>query len=121
MSVQRARVLRKNMTPQEVKLWAQLRKLRLQGFHFRRQAPLEGYILDFVCFKRRLIVEIDGAQHGEAQGLSHDAQRDAFFAARGFLTLRFWNAEIDADVASAVETILARAASNAPLTGGLHV
>jgi len=123
MSVTRARALRKAMTPQEVKLWAQLRKLRLQGFHFRRQAPLEGYILDFVCFKYRLIIEIDGGHHGDAQQLAHDARRDAVFATRGFPTLRMWNTDIDSDLDAAVETILARAAQNvaAPHSGGLHV
>lgn len=118
MANAKARELRKNMTPQEVKLWVQLRQLRPQGFHFRRQAPLEGYILDFVCFKYRLIVEADGAQHGEDAGRSHDARRDAFFAANGFRTLRFWNNEIDVDLDAVVETILARAREN---VSGLEV
>jgi very-short-patch-repair endonuclease len=104
-----ARSLRKNMTLQEVKLWAQLRKLRPQGFHFRRQAPLEGYVLDFVCFKYRLIVEADGAQHGEEAGVERDARRDAFFERNGFRVLRFWNHEIDGELDGVVETILARA------------
>lgn len=109
MANARARELRKSMTPQEVKLWAQLRKLRPQGFHFRRQAPLEGYILDFVCFEHRLIVEADGAQHGEEAGLRADTRRDAFWAVNGFRVLRFWNNEIDANLDGVVETILARA------------
>lgn len=109
MSLAKARQLRKTMTPQEVKLWVQLRKLRAQGFHFRRQAPLEGYILDFVCFKYKTIVEADGSQHGQDAGASHDARRDAFFAAHGFRTLRFWNHEIDFNLDGVVETILARA------------
>ncbi len=112
MANAQARALRKAMTPQEVKLWARLRQLRPQGLHFRRQAPLEGYILDFVCFKHRLIVEVDGSQHGEDKGLAHDARRDAFFAARGFRTLRFWNHGIDADLPAVVETIFARAREN---------
>jgi very-short-patch-repair endonuclease len=97
------------MTPQEVKLWSQLRKLRPQGFHFRRQAPLEGYVLDFVCFKFRMIVEVDGSQHGEETGLRHDAHRDAVFTASGFCVLRFWNHEVDADLNAVIETIIARA------------
>jgi len=113
MANAKARALRKSMTRQEVKLWALLRQLRPQGIHFRRQAPLEGYILDFVCFKYRIIVEVDGSQHGEDEGVKHDARRDAFFAARGFRTLRFWNHEIDADLHDVVETILARARENA--------
>ncbi|WP_363347744.1 DUF559 domain-containing protein [Methylocystis echinoides] len=109
MTVARARALRKTMTPQEVKLWVQLRKLRPEGFHFRRQAPVDGFILDFACFKHRLIVEIDGSQHAEDSGLRHDARRDAHFAAQGFRTLRFWNSEVDLNLHGVVETILARA------------
>jgi very-short-patch-repair endonuclease len=109
MSVARARALRKTMTPQEVKLWSMLRQLRPQGFHFRRQVPLEGYVLDFVCFKYRVIVEVDGSQHGEDAGLRHDARRDAMFAANRFRTLRFWNHEVDANLHGVVETIMARA------------
>jgi very-short-patch-repair endonuclease len=112
MSVARARALRKAMTPQEVKLWVQLRKLRPEGFHFRRPAPVDGYILDFVCFRRRMIVEIDGSQHADEAGLRHDGLRDAHFAANGFRTLRFWNPEVDANLHGVVETILARAREN---------
>lgn len=108
MTVARARTLRKTMTPQEVKLWVQLRRLRPEGLHFRRQAPLDGYVLDFVCFRQRLIVELDGSQHAADAGLHHDARRDAHFAAHGFLTLRFWNSEVDVNLHGVVETILAR-------------
>jgi very-short-patch-repair endonuclease len=113
MTVARARALRKAMTPQEVKLWGQLRQLRPQGFHFRRQAPVDGYILDFACFRYRLIVEIDGAQHGAAREQAHDARRDAHFAGQGFLTLRFWNADVDGNPGAVVETIMARAREHA--------
>lgn len=109
MTVAFARALRKKMTPQEVRLWAQLRKLRPQGFHFRRQAPLESYVVDFACFKYRLIIEADGAQHGEELGAKRDRQRDDVLARSGFHVLRFWNHEIDADLDAVVETILARA------------
>jgi len=109
MSVARARALRKAMTPQEAKLWAQLRKLRPEGFHFRRQAPVDGFILDFVCFKYRMIVEVDGSQHGNHDGLRRDARRDAHFSASGFHTLRFWNSEVDTNLHGVVETILVRA------------
>ncbi len=113
MANAKARALRKSMTPQEVKLWVHLRQLRPQGFHFRRRASLEGYILDFVCFKYRIVVETDGEQHGQETGLAHDARRDAVFSALGFRTLPFWNHEIDADVNGVVETILARAHEHA--------
>jgi len=116
MANERARALRKTMTPQEVKLWLQLRQLRPQGFHFRRQAPLEGYILDFVCFKHRVIVEVDGSPHALDAGLAHDTLRDAHLAALGFLTLRFWNHDVDRNLDGVVETIL----SHAPTQGVRH-
>jgi len=90
-----ARKLRKTMTPQEVKLWAHLRPLRQQGFKFRRQVPLRGYIVDFACFEARLIIEIDGSQHGFAEHAERDRARDEVLERGGFSVLRFWNAEID--------------------------
>ena len=77
-----ARSLRKNMTPEEVKLWVRLRAWRSKGFHFRRQAPIDGYVLDFVCKSHKLIVEVDGSQHGEDRGRAHDEKRDAHFPPR---------------------------------------
>ena len=90
-----ARSLRKRMTPQEVKLWVHLRSWRNQGFHFRRQAPRDGYVVDFVCLKRQLIVEVDGGQHNFDAHARRDAGRDHHFVIQGFRVLRFWNNEID--------------------------
>ena len=63
MANETARRLRKVLTPQEVKVWNHLRSWRKQGFHFRRQSPRHGYIVDFVCMRHHLVVEIDGGQH----------------------------------------------------------
>ena len=90
-----ARALRKRMTRQEVKVWVHLRSWRKRGFHFRRQAPRDGHVLDFVCLKERLIVEIDGGQHNFDAHIERDALRDNHFASRGFRVLRFWNNEVD--------------------------
>ena len=93
-----ARKLRKTMTPQEVKLWANLRRLKCEhGHKFRRQVPLRGYIVDFACFDARLIVEVDGSQHGYAEHAARDRARDQTLERGGFTVLRFWNAEIDRD------------------------
>jgi very-short-patch-repair endonuclease len=105
MADQLARDLRRSMTPQEVKLWVRLRELRQQGYHFRRQAPRGRYILDFICLRSRLIVEVDGGQHGFDAHAARDAARDAHFTERGFRTLRFWNNEIDRNLDGVVETI----------------
>jgi very-short-patch-repair endonuclease len=64
------------MTRQEVKLWVRLRALRAIGFHFRRQSPISSYIVDFEFRRARLIVEVDGGQHGIDMGRSRDSVRD---------------------------------------------
>jgi very-short-patch-repair endonuclease len=92
-----ARGLRTNQTDAEWRLWVCLRAGRLAGLKFKRQTPMDGYIVDFVCLEARLIVEIDGGQHAQSM---RDRIRDGHFAAAGFKTLRFWNNEVieDADV-----------------------
>src|SRR2546423_10270726 len=102
-----ARSLRKRMTPQEVKLWVHLRAWRKHGFHFRRQAPREGHIVDFVCLKHRLIVEVDGGQHNFNAHAKRDVKRDNHFASQGFRALRFWNHDVDRNLDGVLETIAA--------------
>ena len=89
-----ARAMRRDQTDPEYLLWRELRQLRHEGFHFRRQAPIDGYIVDFVCFSARLVIEIDGSQHEELEGLRRDASRDANFRWQGFDILRFSNADV---------------------------
>jgi very-short-patch-repair endonuclease len=95
MANELARNLRKRMTPQEVKLWVHLRSWRKRGFHFRRQAPRDDFIVDFVCLKHHLIVEVDGGQHNLDAHARRDGMRDNHFARQGFRVLRFWNNEVD--------------------------
>jgi very-short-patch-repair endonuclease len=114
MANETARRLRKKMTPQEVKLWVHLRALKDQGLHFRRQVPREGFIVDFACLKSKLVVEIDGAQHGEPGHLDRDAERDVRLAAAGFEVLRFWNNEVNENLDGVVETIYREAVARDP-------
>ncbi|MBV8468085.1 MAG: endonuclease domain-containing protein [Burkholderiales bacterium] len=86
-----AKVLRQNMTDAEMLLWRHLRARRLAGQKFRRQQPLGPYIVDFIHFGARLIVEADGSQH---QGSASDELRDAWLKQQGFTMLRFWNDDI---------------------------
>ena len=86
-----AKSLRQNMTAAEQHLWRHLRAHRLDGQKFRRQQPIGPYIVDFVHFGARLIVEADGGQHNDSL---HDAQRDAWLKEQGFDVLRFWNDDI---------------------------
>jgi len=94
MANQRARQLRKNETIAERLLWQELRKLRAQGYHFRRQCPIDGYIVDFACLAQRLIIEVDGFQHFEGEVMKADLSRDAHLRWQGFNILRFANADV---------------------------
>jgi len=86
-----ARDMRRDSTLAENLLWQAIRNRKLGGFKFKRQVPLGGLILDFVCLEILLIVELDGSQHSGSQA---DARRDANFEQLGLKTLRFWNDEI---------------------------
>jgi very-short-patch-repair endonuclease len=105
---QRARQLRTQLTPQEVKLWVKLRELKQLGYHFRRQSPLGPYIVDFICFGSNVIVEADGGQHNLSEGAERDRIRDAFLRSQGFHVLRFWNSDIDQNLKGVMETISRR-------------
>lgn len=105
MSTNRARELRANMTPMEVRLWKRLKQMRAEGFHFRRQAPFRGYYLDFVCFSRRVVVELDGSQHGDGPQEAHDAVRDAVLRRQGFQVSRFWNWQVRENIDGVIHNI----------------
>ena len=100
-----ARHLRHNLTDAERKLWNELRLLRNAGCHFRRQAPIGNYIADFACFRRRLVVEVDGGQHNFSDNEMADARRTAELAARGFKVLRFWNVDVFQNLEGVVDMI----------------
>jgi adenine-specific DNA-methyltransferase len=89
-----ARQLRREQTVAERKLWYALRGRRFHGFKFRRQQPIGPYIVDFVCFEERLVVELDGDQHGTEQGQIYDAVRTRLLEGDGFRVLRFPNQEL---------------------------
>ncbi|MBN1967038.1 MAG: endonuclease domain-containing protein [Anaerolineae bacterium] len=101
----RARVLRHAMTPQERKLWHALCRKQLYGLRFRRQHPFPPYILDFYCFSHRLVIELDGGQHGEPAHAAYDQQRTAWLEAQGLRVLRFWNHEVDTNLEGVLATI----------------
>lgn len=87
----RASHLRTNSTDAERHLWQFLRNRQLGGYKFRRQHPLPPYTVDFVCLERRLIVELDGGQHADAQ--AYDTARTNALEQSGYQVLRFWNHE----------------------------
>ncbi|OGX35798.1 MAG: hypothetical protein A3C36_01365, partial [Omnitrophica WOR_2 bacterium RIFCSPHIGHO2_02_FULL_52_10] len=96
-----ARALRNDATEAEKHLWYVLRGKNL-GVKFRRQAAIGQYIVDFVCFERRLIVEVDGGQHAENR---QDKVRDKWLEKEGFVVLRFWNSEVLGNREGVVEKI----------------
>ena len=100
----RARRLRRDSTQAEMILWKQIRSRQLAGYKFLRQAPLGQYILDFVCFERRLIVEIDGG-HNQEQA-AYDNERTAWLESQGFRVLRFWNNELLEQMEAVTQVIL---------------
>jgi very-short-patch-repair endonuclease len=78
------------MTDAERKIWEYLQNRHL-GLKFRRQQPIGNYIVDFVCFSRKMIIEIDGSQHIENK---EDIKRDGWFSKNGYTVIRFWNNEV---------------------------
>ena len=91
MSTELARKLRHEETEAEKRIWHFLRSRQI-GTKFRRQQPLEGYIVDFVSFERRLIIEIDGGQHADRS--DYEERRTRCLEANGFRILRFWNNDV---------------------------
>jgi very-short-patch-repair endonuclease len=106
-----AQSLRTRMTDAERVLWHHLRAHRLDGAKFRRQQPIGPYIVDFVHFGARVIVEADGGHHNES---AHDDVRDAWLRAQGFRVLRFWNSEIAHNTPAVLETIWMAVRGDAP-------
>jgi very-short-patch-repair endonuclease len=104
--VMHSRRLRGGMTDAEKKLWRHLRMRQIGRHKFRRQFPLEGYIADFACVEKKLVVEVDGGQH--AEDAEYDAQRSLAFEKLGYRTLRFWNNEVLGEI-EAVKAVIARA------------
>ncbi|HEU4985892.1 MAG TPA: endonuclease domain-containing protein [Rhizobiaceae bacterium] len=104
-----AKSMRKSMTVAELKLWNELRAHRLMGLSFRRQMPIAGYIVDFACPSKRLVVEVDGSQHADEEVTSRDARRTRRLEEDGWTVLRFWNDDIIRDLENVCTHIAAAA------------
>ena len=98
-----AKGLRKNNTDVERFLWRHLKARRLEGIKFRRQQPIGRYIVDFVSFEKKVVIELDGSQH--SVGKERDEERDNWLGVEGFKVLRFWNNEILENVEGVLEVI----------------
>src|SRR5881275_1753407 len=101
----RARYLRKKATECEKILWRHLRNRNFAGYKFRRQHPLDRYILDFCCPVLQLAVELDGGGHNYLLGERRDNARRELLVAKGIAVLRFWNDQVRDELDSVLQTI----------------
>jgi very-short-patch-repair endonuclease len=115
MANERARRLRRNATEEERILWSQMRKGRLESFKFCRQHPMGRFVIDFVCLERRLVVEIDGFQHGLPAYEAGDLLRTRWLEESGYRVVRFWNSDIRRQLDNVLETILGELSERASL------
>jgi very-short-patch-repair endonuclease len=104
-----ARNLGKRQTRAEEFLWRQLRSRQLEDAKFRRQVPLGDYIVDFISFEKKIVIELDGGQHAETT--TRDAARDAWLRGRGYNVLRFWDNEVFQNLEGILEVVRKNVAS----------
>jgi very-short-patch-repair endonuclease len=100
-----AKRLRATTTPHERTLWRALKELPVEGTHFRRQAPIGPYIVDFFCPAAHLIIEIDGGHHNDDETATRDRERQLWLEQEGYRVVRFWNSEITRDLTAVLERI----------------
>ena len=104
--VQAARGLRRELTPAEKRLWTALRGRRLAGLKFRRQHPLDRFILDFFCVECQLEVEIDGRVHTDPEQKARDEERAEWLRTRNIRVLRFGNEEVEKNLDGVLRRIV---------------
>jgi len=92
------------MTEAEKLFWSKVRNGQL-GCKFRRQVPIDSYIADFICFERRLVIELDGGQH--ALEKDRDEKRTNYLEKQGYTVLRFWNNDILGNIDGTLESLMA--------------
>jgi very-short-patch-repair endonuclease len=102
-----AKKMRHEPTDAELTMWRLLRDRRLSQYKFRRQVPFQKFILDFVCFEKRVVIEIDGSQHAES---ARDTIRDSILTAEGFRIERYWNDDVLQQPSAVLEDIFVKLA-----------
>ena len=95
MKHQLARRLRREQTEVERKLWSALRNRRFARFKFRRQQPIGPFVVDFVCFEKKVVVELDGSQHALPENAAADKIRTGYLQRRGYRVKRYWNGDVN--------------------------
>ena len=115
--LKRSRQLRREPTEAESRLWCYLRLKNLDGARFRRQHTIEGFIVDFCCIRKRLIVEVDGSQH--ADNVAYDEDRTRVLGRQGFRVLRFWNGDVMHNIDGVLEAIFQGLFGSIPSDGSI--
>jgi very-short-patch-repair endonuclease len=100
-----AKKLRANTTRHERILWRALKELPIEGTHFRRQAPIVPYVVDFFCPAKKLIIEFDGGHHNDDAVAERDGERQAWLEQQGYKVIRFWNSDVAGDLNAVMENI----------------
>jgi len=100
-----AKRLRASATPHERALWRALKELPAEGTHFRRQAPIGPYVVDFFCPAAHLIIELDGGHHNDDEIARRDNERQLWLEKEGYRIVRFWNSEITGGLNAVLERI----------------
>ncbi|MGE0057958.1 MAG: endonuclease domain-containing protein [Dehalococcoidia bacterium] len=106
-NLERRRELRSTSTDAERRLWRHLRDRRFEEFKFRREHQIGPYIVDFICVRRGLVIEVDGSQHYNDEGLARDRERTRYLEAQGLQVLRFTNVEVLTNTAGVFDVIWA--------------
>jgi very-short-patch-repair endonuclease len=109
-----AKNLRIKHTDEENLFWSQLRARRLNGLKFRRQQPIGNYIVDFICFTKKIVIEVDGGQHSWKK--KRNEIRDKWLSKEGYKLLRFWNNEVFKNLDGVLEIINQNCVNHPPLT-----
>ena len=104
LKLERAKEFRRNMTPAEKSLWERLRNNRLEGFHFRRQQVIGGFIADYYCNSVKLVIEVDGGIHKNTH--ERDEEREKIIKSKGIRVIRVTNGEIETDIEAVLNRIL---------------
>ena len=86
-------------------MWRALKELPVDGTHFRRQAPIGAYVVDFFCPAKHLIIELDGGYHNDDENAKRDHERQLWLEQEGYRVIRFWNSEISRDLTAVLERI----------------
>jgi very-short-patch-repair endonuclease len=107
------KALRKRPTDVEKLLWKHLRAKQIEGFKFRRQQPIDNYIVDFICLENRVVIEVDGGQHAVEK--EKDRERDNYLQRHGFKVLRFWNNDVLQNIKGVLEVIREKCLSHPPV------